>query len=115
MVELNGSEFTVYDVTEKYYELIGTSDQKTAIAAIQSDAESVAPTYANKVDAKVTAGDGQATFSNLTIKNDANQYNVYLFVETKTPNDITVTKRAVPIVLAMPIYKLDATQTNRCD
>ena len=107
---LNGSEFTVYDVTEKYYELIKNSDQKTAIAAIQSDAESVAPTYANKVDAKVTAGDGQATFSNLTIKNDANQYNVYLFVETKTPNDITVTKRAVPIVLAMPIYKLDATQ-----
>ncbi|MGY4757845.1 SpaH/EbpB family LPXTG-anchored major pilin [Lactococcus lactis subsp. lactis] len=107
---LNGSEFTVYDVTEKYYELIKKSDQKTAIAAIQSDAESVAPTYANKVDTKVTAGDGQATFSNLTIKNDANQYNVYLFVETKTPNDITVTKRAVPIVLAMPIYKLDATQ-----
>lgn len=107
---LNGSEFTVYDVTKKYYELIKNSDQKTAIAAIQSDAESVAPTYANKVDAKVTAGDGQATFSNLTIKNDANQYNVYLFVETKTPNYITVTKRAVPIVLAMPIYKLDATQ-----
>lgn len=66
---LNGSEFTVYDVTEKYYELIKNSDQKTAIAAIQSDAEAVAPTYAKKVDAKVTAGDGQATFSNLTIKN----------------------------------------------
>ena len=107
---LNGSEFTVYDVTEKYYELIKNSDQKTAIAAIQSNAESVAPTYAKKVVAKVTAGDGQAKFSNLTIKNDANQYNVYLFVETKTPNDITVTKRAVPIVLAMPIYKLDVTQ-----
>ncbi|HFI0736519.1 TPA: pilin N-terminal domain-containing protein [Streptococcus suis] len=36
---LNGSEFTVYDVTEKYYELIKNSDQKTVIAAIQSDAE----------------------------------------------------------------------------
>lgn len=107
---LNGSEFTVYDVTKKYYELIKNSDQKTAIAAIQSDAESVAPTYANEVDKKVTAVNGKATFSNLTIKNDANQYNVYLFVETKTPNDITVTKRAVPIVLAMPIYTLDATQ-----
>ncbi|MDG3146473.1 SpaH/EbpB family LPXTG-anchored major pilin [Streptococcus suis] len=107
---LNGSEFTVYDVTEKYYELIKTSDQNTAIAKIQQDAASVAPDYAKKVDAQTTAGDGRATFSNLTIKNDANQYNVYLFVETKTPNDITVTKRAVPIVLAMPIYKLDATQ-----
>lgn len=107
---LNGSEFTVYDVTEKYYELIKNSDQNTAIATIQQDADSVAPDYATKVRAETTAGDGQATFSNLTIKNDANQYNVYLFVETKTPNDITVTKRAVPIVLAMPIYKLDATQ-----
>lgn len=108
---LNGSEFTVYDVTEKYYELIKNSDQNTAIAQIQQDAASVAPDYATKVgDAQKTAGEGQATFSNLTIKNDANQYNVYLFVETKTPNDITVTKRAVPIVLAMPIYKLDATQ-----
>lgn len=107
---LNGSEFTVYDVTEKYYELIINSDQKTAIATIQRDAESVAPEYATIVKAEKTAGEGQATFSGLTIKNAANQYNVYLFVETKTPDDITVTKRAVPIVLAMPIYKLDVNQ-----
>ncbi|MDN6030071.1 MAG: pilin N-terminal domain-containing protein, partial [Lactococcus plantarum] len=39
---LNGSEFTVYDVTEKYYELIKNSDQKTAIAAIQSKRIAVA-------------------------------------------------------------------------
>lgn len=107
---LNGAEFTVYDVTAKYYELIKNSDQKTAIAAIQKDAEPVAPAYATQVDAQVTAGAGQASFANLAIKNDANQYKVYLFVETKTPNDITVTKRSVPIVLAMPIYKLDANQ-----
>jgi fimbrial isopeptide formation D2 family protein len=107
---LNGSEFTVYNVTEKYYELIQNSDQKTAIAAIQADAEAVAPAYATKVAAQVTAGQGQATFGNLPVKNDAGQYNVYLFIETKTPDNITVTKRSVPIVLAMPIYKLDANQ-----
>lgn len=107
---LNGSEFTVYNVTEKYYELIQNSDQKAAIAAIQADAEAVAPAYATKVAAQVTAGQGQATFGNLPVKNDAGQYNVYLFIETKTPDNITVTKRSVPIVLAMPIYKLDANQ-----
>ena len=106
---LNGSEFTVYDVTEKYYELIKTSDQNTAIAKIQQDAASVAPDYATKVgDAQKTSGQGQATFANLPLKNSNGQYNVYLFVETKTPNNVTVTKRAVPMVVAMPIYKLDA-------
>ena len=105
---LNGSEFTVYNVSDQYYSLIKGSDQNTAIAKIQQDAASVAPTYATKVDAKITAGQGQATFANLPLKNSNGQYNVYLFVETKTPNNVTVTKRAVPMVVAMPIYKLDA-------
>ena len=107
---LNGSEFTVYNVSDQYYSLIKGSDQNTAIAKIQQDAASVAPDYAktNEVDAKITAGQGQATFANLPLKNSNGQYNVYLFVETKTPNNVTVTKRAVPMVVAMPIYKLDA-------
>ena len=105
---LNGSEFTVYNVSDQYYSLIKGSDQNTAIAKIQQDAASVAPDYAKKVDAKTTAGQGQATFANLPLKNSNGQYNVYLFVETKTPNNVTVTKRAVPMVVAMPIYKLDA-------
>lgn len=105
---LNGSEFTVYDVSDQYYRLIKGSNQNTAIAQIQQDAASVAPDYATKVgDAQKTAGEGQATFANLPLKNSNGQYNVYLFVETKTPNDVTVTKRAVPMVVAMPIYKLD--------
>lgn len=106
---LNGSEFTVYDVSDQYYSLIKGSDQNTAIAKIQQDAASVAPDYATKVgDAQKTSGQGQATFANLPLKNSNGQYNVYLFVETKTPNNVTVTKRAVPMVVAMPIYKLDA-------
>lgn len=105
---LNGSEFTVYDVSGQYYSLIKGSNQNTAIAQIQKDAASVAPDYATKVgDAKTTAGEGQATFANLPLKNSNGQYNVYLFVETKTPNNVTITKRAVPMVVAMPIYKLD--------
>lgn len=105
---LNGSEFTVYNVSDQYYSLIKGSDQNTAIAKIQQDAASVAPDYAKKVDAKTTAGQGQATFADLPLKDSNGKYIVYLFVETKTPNNITITKRAVPMVVAMPIYKLDA-------
>lgn len=107
---LNGSEFTVYDVTAKYYDLIKGSDQNTVITKLQQDAASVAPTYATKVASKTTVGEGQAVFANLPMKNTDGKYNVYLFVETKTPDNITVTRRAVPIVLALPIYKLDASQ-----
>src|SRR5699024_11170073 len=59
---------------------------------------------------QVTSGQGQAHFNDLVIKNASNRYNVYLFLETKTPNDVTVTKKSAPIVLAMPIYKMDAKQ-----
>lgn len=105
---LIGSEFTVYNVSDQYYKLIEGSDQNTAIAQIQQDAASVAPDYAKKVDAQTTAGQGQATFTNLPLTDSNGKYIVYLFVETKTPNNVTITKRAVPMVVAMPIYKLDA-------
>ena len=105
---LNGSEFTVYDVSDQYYSLIKGSDQNTAIAQIQQDAASVAPDYAKRVGAETTAGEGQATFANLPLTDPNGKYIVYLFVETKTPNNVTITKRAVPMVVAMPIYKLDA-------
>ena len=104
---LNGSEFTVYNVSDQYYSLIKGSDQNTAIAKIQQDAASVAPDYATKVAAITTAGQGQARFANLPLTDSNGKYIVYLFVETKTPNNITITKRAVPMVVAMPIYKLD--------
>ncbi|MFK4947241.1 SpaH/EbpB family LPXTG-anchored major pilin [Lactococcus formosensis subsp. formosensis] len=109
---LNGAEFTVYDVTDKYYELSEEegSDQKKIVEAIQADAAQSAPSYATKIDSKVTTGQGQATFTNLDIKNASNRYHVYLFLETKTPNNVTVTKKSTPIVLAMPIYKVDAKQ-----
>ena len=107
---LNGSEFTVYDVSSKYYEYISGSDQKTALSKIQTDAAQGAPTYATVVTSKVTAGAGQAVFDNLPMKTTDGKYKVYLFLETKTPDNITVTKLSAPLVIALPIYKLDANQ-----
>mgnify|MGYP000860628442 FL=1 len=106
--KLNGVEFTAYDVSDKYYSLINGSDQKTAIAQIQEDSKQTAPDYATKLSSEVTSGEGQAVFKNLTMKNTSGRYNVYLFLETKTPDDITVTKRSAPLVIALPIYKLDS-------
>lgn len=107
---LNGSEFTIYDVTDKYYNLIKGSDPKLVIEQMQKDAEAVAPDYATKVSAQVTAGAGQATFADLPIKDANGKYSIYLLVETKTPTNITVTKRSVPLVLTMPMYKVDNNQ-----
>lgn len=107
---LPGAEFTVYDVTDEYYQLIQGSTQTATITNIQKAAEATIPSYAVKKTSIVTNADGQAAFADLALKNAKGQYNVYLFVETKTPTTVTVTKRAVPIVLAMPIYKVDAKQ-----
>lgn len=111
---LNGSEFTVYDVTSHYLTLLTGSSQSDAIKKIQEDAKSTAPSYATFIDVKTTAGEGQAIFENLPLKNSDGKYKVYLFLETKTPNTTTVTKLATPIVLAMPIYKLDS-NNNKTD
>ncbi|MDT2904261.1 SpaH/EbpB family LPXTG-anchored major pilin [Lactococcus lactis] len=103
---LPGAEFTIYDVTAKYHELIRGSDQKTALAGIQKAAENGVPAFATKLTSQTTDNNGQTKFEDLDIKNTNGQYKVYLFLETKTPDNITVTKKSAPIVLAMPIYKL---------
>ena len=107
---LNGSEFTLYDVTSQYYNYIANKSQQAAISQIQADASQVAPNYAKNIKSVTTAGQGQALFNDLSVKNKSGQYNVYLFLETKTPDNITVTKLSAPIVLAMPIYTLDKQQ-----
>jgi len=107
---LNGSEFTLYDVTSQYYKYIANKSQQAAISQIQAEASQVAPNYATKIKSVTTAGQGQALFNDLSVKNKSGKYNVYLFLETKTPDNITVTKLSAPIVLAMPIYTLDKQQ-----
>ena len=107
---LNGSEFTLYDVTSQYYNYIAHKSQQAAISQIQAEASQGAPNYATKIKSVTTAGQGEALFNDLSVKNESGQYNVYLFLETKTPDNITVTKLSAPIVLAMPIYTLDKQQ-----
>ncbi|MFR4616722.1 MAG: pilin N-terminal domain-containing protein [Streptococcus salivarius] len=79
---LNGSEFTLYDVTSQYYKYIANKSQQAAIVN-SSRRSQVAPNYATKIKSVTTAGQGQALFNDLSVKNESGQYNVYLFLETK--------------------------------
>ncbi|MGD1370803.1 pilin N-terminal domain-containing protein, partial [Enterococcus faecium] len=49
-----------------------------------------------------TDANGQTTFEGLALK-DGDKDKVYMFVETSTPGNVSVTTKAAPIVLAMPI------------
>lgn len=112
---LQGVEFTAYDVTDEYHTLLAGSDQNTAIEAIQKSYTPMAPNTATKVgQSVVTDVAGIAVFSDLPLREVSvdgtlGRYKVYVFVETGTPNMPVVTVKSVPMVIAMPIYKLTDT------
>lgn len=104
---LEGATFVVYDVTEQYYAYIaGGMTAEEALDQIEEDAMHGPPGYGTEMDEQVTDADGMVTFEDLPLKDSDGRDNVYLFIETDAPADIK--QRAMPIALAMPIYKLDA-------
>jgi fimbrial isopeptide formation D2 family protein/LPXTG-motif cell wall-anchored protein len=106
---LDGAEFTVYDVTAQYKALRSGNTPLSPEAAIAEIQRNYVATDVTKVASGVTTNGGLVTFSDLALKAaDGKTDQVYLFLETKTPNTVTVTQKSAPIVLAMPIYKLDA-------
>ena len=113
---LNGAGFSVYDVTIEYYKKLGDQHSEeavtAAVAAIQGKSVSVAPSYATPIGTeKMTTGDGSATFAELPL-HKAGQYAAYLLLETTTPLTPTITKKAVPMVVVMPVYKPGTTTIN---
>ncbi|MCD5003096.1 SpaH/EbpB family LPXTG-anchored major pilin [Enterococcus saccharolyticus] len=107
---LPGAEFTAYDVTDRYHELIakasGTIEekQKKVMALIQQEFTPLAPSNASQVGQSiVTDSNGLASFSNLLL-NEGEKDKVYVFVETKTPAHVSITQKSAPLVVAMPIY-----------
>lgn len=102
-----GVEFTVYDVTQAYDELL--NQKKTAEEAAQTIAENV-DVYTNL---KVTKGitDGQGEIHLNLAKKIGQKDAVYLFLETGWPKEKRVKQKAAPIVLALPIYQLNTDGT----
>ncbi len=101
---LEGAGFTVYDVTADYHELIKAG--KTQDEAAKTIADNAAAYTTIAKSEQTTDVNGQTVFEELALKDAYGKDMVYLFVETSTPTSPTVTKKAAPFVLAMPIYKL---------
>lgn len=115
-VALEGAGFTAYDVTAKFNELMKNSDEVTAMKAIQDLYTPSVPTGAVEVGVEVlTDKDGVAVFPNLGIADAEGNYKVYIFVETTTPTTVSVTEKSVPLVLALPIYKMNAADGTYTD
>lgn len=119
---LNGVEFTVYDVTETYWENYNASDGEKAA---QNAADGIAKStdYSNYPAAKdkdgkdvksvTTTGNGEAVFENLAAKTevedkDKEQNAVYLFVETPKAG-VTASQN---LVVALPVYTDDQGNIN---
>lgn len=116
---LNGVTFKAYNVTDHYLSLRKSGDSaQDAVTAIQSDAKDSLPSYAGSAVATETTAtsngeDGIAAFDNLNLKDSADNYQTYLFVEIDSPTDIT--QQAEPMVLTMPIYKTSDTSVINHD
>lgn len=110
---LNGVEFTLYDVTDAYYDLIENDSLSPENAGKKIIAD-VKDYQVNKISSGVTATvngqEGVVVFENLDLEKNGKDA-VYLFVETKSPANIK--QKAAPIVLQMPIFKKDSTEINR--
>lgn len=109
---LPGAVFTVYDVTTQYHAAVENADQATAQAAVIA-AYTANPNSFTDLTSITTNELGAATF-NLPEKSGGLDA-VYLFVETKTPGNVTVTQKAAPIVLALPAYAFDASTEKFTD
>lgn len=118
---LNGVDFTMYDVTDIYYNLLADNpdtedikddgmDQQEAIDWIEAnwDAEYVTDLY-KPGETKTTTGAGEAAFTNIATKEsgDNGRNRVIMFLETYSPADVNVI--AAPMVVHMPVMMPDLT------
>lgn len=100
---LIGAEFTVYDVTTEYHAALVGSTQDAAMTAVITAYNNNPAAFTAKQTVSTIAPDGTALFSALPLKSGGKDA-AYLFVETKTPASPTITQKALPFILAMPIY-----------
>ncbi len=114
---LNGVEFTVYDVTNSYQHLSGTSAERQK--NIQDHAVKAAAGGYQLGDSQVTKGKGTADFA-LPVKSthETGKNAVYLIRETKSISEEindnqSVVKTADPIVLVMPLNQ-QAPKVTHC-
>ncbi|MCM6932251.1 SpaH/EbpB family LPXTG-anchored major pilin [Enterococcus italicus] len=99
---LNGAEFTMYDVSTEYNRLL--SEGKTAKEAVEAIQSGYTNFQTTALGTQTTAGEGVASFEGVKLA-DGTNFKAYLFVETKVPSGVT--EKAIPLVIAMPVYNGD--------
>lgn len=97
-------EFQVFDVTDKYHGLIANLSPEDALEKLQT--KYTQPTEAKSLATATTNAQGEAQFT-LPIKSEK-QDAVYVFIESKLPADFVITKHATPLILTLPVYKMNA-------
>lgn len=129
ITNLQGVEFTLFDVADAYYALIAASSetnfkdkQKEAVAAIQAAAQGQKEDFTltigghtfnvTKLSSNETGATGTVLFEDLDNKDGSgNRDAVYLFVETGSP--YPTLKPEEPMVVALPVYLPDGSAVNQ--
>lgn len=96
---LNGVEFTMYDVTDIYYDKLAEPNT-TSEAALNYIRDNSNDLTSNEVRAQTTSGDGSTKFEKVETTKDGKD-RVLMFLETYSP--ATVTHIATPMVVLLPV------------
>lgn len=113
---LGGAEFSLFDVTERFYFLTGAASQSISLAEAQKKIGEEAKSakednqleqlFGQPIKKAVTDNEGIASFQ-LTKQTSDGRGKVYLFVETKVPE--VVHTSAMNMVLILPLVQEDGT------
>lgn len=109
---LDNVDFTLYDVTNIYYDALKDNPKTVevdkglssaeALSAIQGESNQAWVTdRAVKVDTKTTADGGVAKFANIKTMDAQGRDRVLMFLETYSPADVSVV--ATPMVILLPV------------
>lgn len=122
---LKGVEFQVFDVTERYLELVQDKSkevsQEDAIKQLINDINEQATVkdlqaqLGQPLKTVTTNDSGEAIFSKLKLIHNGQhiEYATYAFVETNSPTNVT--QKATPLIINFPIYQVNATDEINTD
>lgn len=96
-VPLNGVTFTVYDVTADFWQLVSKNGGKIEAAQTTLSQDSYQPASSSLIAQVVTAGQGEAYFGDLPLRQGQHAA-VYLFKETAVPKNIEASQNLVVVM-----------------
>ncbi len=109
---LEGAGFTVYNVTQYFYDNYDGDNAETLYSELTTNWDSLKSNGVVVGDELTTDKYGKATFSSLPTKQDYNGVSrnaVYVIEETTHIKDMTP---SLPLVVALPVYKADQVTVN---